>query len=183
MNIVETPASNTSSKGKGGKYLTFKLGREEYGLSLIRVREIIALMDITSVPLAPSSVRGVMNLRGRIIPVVDLRRRFEMSDTPDHDRKCIIVVDVELSGSPIQMSILVDEVSEVLYIASDEIEDAPAFQTGVNSAFIHGIATTKSGVKVLLNVDIILANIASNLPHRTSTTANTGTEGSAAPTA
>ncbi len=153
--------SATATSGKGGKYLTFKLGREEYGLSLIRVREIIALMDITAVPLAPSYVRGVMNLRGRVIPVVDLRSKFGMAPTPDHDRKCIIVVDVERGGSSIQMSILVDAVSEVLHISSEEIEDAPPFNSGVDASFIHGIAKAKTGVKILLDVDIILSNIES----------------------
>ena len=84
-------AIDTKNGDKEGKYLTFKLGREEYGLELVRVREIIALMDITPVPLAPDYVRGVMNLRGRVIPVVDLRRKFGMVPTEDHDRKSIIV--------------------------------------------------------------------------------------------
>ena len=159
--VVSNADSANSTVGKGGKYLTFKLGREEYGLSLIRVREIIALMDITAVPLAPAYVRGVMNLRGRVIPVVDLRSKFGMDPTPDHDRKCIIVVDVERGGSSIQMSILVDAVSEVLHIASEEIEDAPPFNSGVDAGFIHGIAKAKTGVKILLDVDIILAGIES----------------------
>ena len=120
-------ATNTKNGGKEGKYLTFKLGREEYGLELVRVREIIALMDITPVPLAPEYVRGVMNLRGRVIPVVDLRRKFGMQPTEDHDRKCIIVCDVQRNEQPIQMSILVDAVSEVLHIGAADIEDAPSF--------------------------------------------------------
>ena len=148
---------DTKNGDKEGKYLTFKLGREEYGLELVRVREIIALMDITPVPLAPDYVRGVMNLRGRVIPVVDLRRKFGMQPTQDHDRKCIIVCDVQRNDQPIQMSILVDAVSEVLHIRAADIEDAPTFSAGVETSFIHGIAKARSGVKILLDIDIVLS--------------------------
>jgi purine-binding chemotaxis protein CheW len=157
-------ATNTKNGEKEGKYLTFKLGREEYGLELVRVREIIALMDITPVPLAPDYVRGVMNLRGRVIPVVDLRRKFGMQPTEDHDRKCIIVCDVQRSDHPIQMSILVDAVSEVLHISAADIEDAPTFSIGVETSFIHGIAKAKSGVKILLDIDIVLAARVATIP-------------------
>lgn len=149
--------SDTKNGDKEGKYLTFKLGREEYGLELVRVREIIALMDITPVPLAPDYVRGVMNLRGRVIPVVDLRRKFGMAATEDHDRKCIIVCDVNRNEQPIQMSMLVDAVSEVLHIRAADIEDAPTFSAGIETSFIHGIAKAKSGVKILLDIDIVLS--------------------------
>jgi purine-binding chemotaxis protein CheW len=148
---------NETSGSREGKYLTFKLGSEEYGLELVRVREIIALMDITPVPLAPEYVRGVMNLRGRVIPVVDLRCRFGMSPTRDHDRKCIIVCDVERNAQHIQMSILVDAVSEVVHINGNDIEDAPSFTGGLNTSFIHGIAKAKSGVKILLDIDRVLS--------------------------
>ena len=150
-------ATNTKNADKEGKYLTFKLGREEYGLELVRVREIIALMDITPVPLSPDYVRGVMNLRGRVIPVIDLRRKFGMQPTEDHDRTCIIVCDVQRNDQPIQMSILVDAVSEVLHISATDIEDAPPFSNGVDTDFIHGIAKAKSGVKILLDIDIVLS--------------------------
>jgi purine-binding chemotaxis protein CheW len=150
-------SNDTKSGEKEGKYLTFKLGREEYGLELVRVREIIALMDITPVPLAPDYVRGVMNLRGRVIPVIDLRRKFGMPPTEDHDRKCIIVCDVQRNELPIQMSILVDAVSEVLHIGGADIEDAPTFSADSETGFIHGIAKAKSGVKILLDIDIVLS--------------------------
>jgi purine-binding chemotaxis protein CheW len=150
-------ATNDSSGEKHGKYLTFKLGSEEYGLELLRVREIIALVDITPVPLAPDYVRGVMNLRGRVIPVIDLRRRFGMQPSEDHERKCIIVCDVERNDQPIVMSILVDAVSEVLHIGAADIEAAPTFGLGVETSFINGIAKAKSGVKILLDIDLVLA--------------------------
>lgn len=142
---------------KAGKYLTFQLGEEEYGLSLLRVREIIALMDFTAVPLAPDYVRGVMNLRGKVIPVVDLRRKLEMPPTEDHERKCIIVVDVHHDGNVAQMGVLVDSVSEVLYIGADEIEGPPAVNTGAAANFVSGMAKTKDSIKILLEVDNVLA--------------------------
>jgi purine-binding chemotaxis protein CheW len=157
-------ASETKTGEKGGKYLTFKLGLEEYGLELVRVREIIAPIDINPVPLAPEYIRGVMNLRGRVIPVVDLRRKFGMQPTDDHDRKCIIVCDVLRNDHPILMSILVDAVSEVLHIGAADIEDAPTFSTGVETSFIHGIAKAKNGVKILLDIDIVLSAATVVLP-------------------
>jgi purine-binding chemotaxis protein CheW len=150
-------SNDTKSGEKEGRYLTFKLGREEYGLELVRVREIIALMDITPVPLAPDYVRGVMNLRGRVIPVIDLRRKFGMPPTEDHDRKCIIVCDVQRNDLPIQMSILVDAVLEVLHIGGADIEEAPTFGADAETGFIRGIAKAKSGVKILLDIDIVLS--------------------------
>jgi purine-binding chemotaxis protein CheW len=162
-----------ASGNREGKYLTFKLGGEEYGLELVRVREIIALMDITPVPLAPEYVRGVMNLRGRVIPVVDLRRKFAMTPTEDHDRKCIIVCDVERDGHHIQMSILVDAVSEVLHISGADIEDAPSFSGGLSSGCIHGIAKAKSGVKILLDIDMVLS-ASSTADHKLSHQTRTG---------
>jgi purine-binding chemotaxis protein CheW len=170
-------ATNKKNGEKQGKYLTFKLGREEYGLELVRVREIIALMDITPVPLAPDYVRGVMNLRGRVIPVIDLRRKFGMQPTEDHDRKCIIVCDVERNDQTIVMSILVDAVSEVLHINAADIEDTPTFSMAVETSFIHGIAKAKSGVKILLDIDIVLAAKAVAIP---SVTASTKLEATAA---
>lgn len=153
-------ASTGRQENKGGKYLTFELGNEEYGLELLRVREIIALMDITSVPLTPSYVRGVMNLRGKVIPVVDLRSKFGMERTEDHDRKCIIVVDVMRGDQPVQMSILVDAVSEVLHIDDDAIEVVAQLNTGLEADFIQGMAKAKGGVKILLNIDTVLSSVA-----------------------
>lgn len=147
------------ASGKGGKYLTFALGREEYGLELRRVREIIALIGITPVPMTADYVRGVMNLRGKVIPVIDLRRKFGMEATEDHDRKCIIVVDVVRDRTAIQMSILVDAVSEVLHIPDADIEDVPAINAGLRSDFIHGMAKAKGEVKILLEIDAVLSAI------------------------
>jgi purine-binding chemotaxis protein CheW len=144
---------------KGSQYLTFKLGEREYGIQLIRVREIVGLGDITPVPLAPAYLRGVITLRGRVVPVVDLRCKFGMPPTRDHYRKCIIVCDVEREHVSTPMSILVDAVSEVIRLDSSEIEAAPAFGTLADTPFIHGIAKGATGIKILLNIEVVLSAV------------------------
>jgi len=141
---------------RAGKYLTFKLADEEYGLEILKVREIIGLMDITEVPRTPSFIRGVINLRGKVIPVVDLRAKFGMEIHQDTDETCIIVVDVAKDGSSDMMGILVDTVSEVLDISGHEIEDTPAFGASVNMDFILGIGKVNDQVKILLDIDKVL---------------------------
>ena len=141
-----------------GKYLTFKLVNEEYGLEILKVREIIGMMAITSLPRTPSFVRGVINLRGKVIPVIDLRRKFEMEVADDTDLTCIIVVDVASKGGSIQIGILVDSVSEVLDISGQDIEETPAFGTNIDTAFILGMAKTKGSVKILLNIERVLSS-------------------------
>lgn len=134
------------------KYLTFVLGKEEYGLEILRVREINGLMDITNVPKMPSFVRGVMNLRGKVIPVVDLRVKFGMTKTEDTQETCIIVVDLD----DVYMGVVVDKVSEVLDIAESEIEAAPSFGTNVDTGFILGIGKAKGKVVILLDIRQVL---------------------------
>lgn len=138
------------------KFLTFNLGSEQYGLEILKVREIIGLMDITKVPRTPAFVRGVINLRGKVIPVIDLRKKFAMDLKEDTEQTCIIVVEIVRAGIALQMGIIVDSVSEVLDIQTEDIEDAPAFGTSVNTKFIKGIAKTKGGVKILLNIEEVL---------------------------
>ena len=140
-----------------GKYLTFKLLNEEYGIEILKVREIIGVMAITSLPRTPPFVRGVINLRGKVIPVIELRRKFEMDAAEDTDQTCIIVVDVTIQGGNIQIGILVDSVSEVLDILGADIEDAPAFGTNIDTAFILGMAKAKGSVKILLNIEKVLS--------------------------
>ena len=141
-----------------GKYLTFKLVNEEYGIEILKVREIIGVMSITSLPRTPPFVRGVINLRGKVIPVIDLRQKFEMEVTGDTDLTCIIVVDVAGKSGKIQIGILVDSVSEVLDILGEDIEQAPAFGTNIDTAFILGMAKTKGSVKILLNIEKVLSS-------------------------
>ena len=142
---------------KSGKYLTFQLGGEEYGLEILKVREIIGLMEVTVVPRTPEYVRGVINLRGKIIPVVDLRVKFGMEAIENTEETCIIVVEVIRGDDTVQMGILVDKVSEVLDINGGNIEDAPSFGSGFDSNFIMGMAKTKDSVKILLNIDSVLS--------------------------
>ena len=130
------------------KYLTFTLGEEEYGLEILKVREIIGLMEITRVPRMPDFVRGVINLRGKIIPVIDLRRKFGMQTTGDTRETCIIVVDLEGTN----MGVVVDRVSEVLDISPAEVEETPEFGTAVDTAFIMGMG--KAGDRVVMLLDI-----------------------------
>lgn len=139
-----------------GKYLTFKLAGEEYGIEILKVVEINKLMAITRVPRMPEFVRGVMNLRGKVIPVVELRRKFMMSSIDDNDETCIIVVKTLCGNSDLQMGILVDTVSEVLDIPAADIEPAPKFGGTVDTNFILGMAKARGAVKILLDIDRIL---------------------------
>jgi purine-binding chemotaxis protein CheW len=141
-----------------GKYLTFSLEEEEYGIGILKVKEIIGMMPITSVPRTPDHVKGVINLRGKVIPVVDLRLKFGMGEIPYNERTCIIVVEIDTSEATVLIGIVVDSVSEVLNIKEDEIEDTPAFGTQLDTSFILGIAKTDSGVKILLNIDKVLSS-------------------------
>ena len=153
---VQIQSSYELDTGKEGKYLTFYVAEEEYGLEILKVREIIGLMDITSVPRTPNFVRGVINLRGKVIPVVELRAKFGIEPTEDTDQTCIIVVDVAFNDSTIQIGVLVDSVSEVLDITKDDIEETPSFGTSLNTEFIRGMAKAKGSVKILLNIEKVL---------------------------
>ena len=142
---------------KTGKYLTFALHEEEYGIGILKVKEIIGMMDITSIPRTPPFVKGVINLRGKVIPVIDLRLKFDMDAIPCTDRTCIIVVEIESESGTILIGIVVDTVSEVLNIQEDEIEETPAFGTQLNTDYILGMAKTQGSVKILLNIDKVLS--------------------------
>lgn len=139
-----------------GKYLTFALDGEEYGLPVLKVREIIKMMDITAVPQVPPCVKGVINLRGKVIPVIDLRLKFGFAAVDYTDRTSIIVVEVALTASRVMMGIVVDEVSEVLNISSDEIEQTPQFGDRVCTDYMSAVAKVKGTVKILLDLDRIL---------------------------
>jgi purine-binding chemotaxis protein CheW len=146
-----------------GKYLTFALAGEEYGLPVLKVREIIKILDITAVPQAPQHVKGVINLRGKVIPVVDLRLKFGFASQDYDERTCIIVIEVALQSSKVMMGVVVDAVSEVLTITSDEIEATPEFGEHVNTEFMRGVAKIKGRVKFLLDLDRIFGGVATLL--------------------
>jgi purine-binding chemotaxis protein CheW len=150
---VQTLKVSAVTDRRAGKYLTFVLSGEEYGLEILKVREINGMKAIRSVPRMPDYMKGVINLRGKIIPVIDLRLKFSMSETESTAETCIIVVDV--GGSLI--GIIVDQVSEVLDIHGEDIEDAPVVGADLESNFILGMGKAKGSVKILLNIDKVLS--------------------------
>lgn len=148
----------TSTAKLAGKYLTFTLHGESYGIDVLKVREIIRQTEITSVPQMPEYVRGVINLRGKIIPVTDLRVRFGFDDVKDTDQTCIVVVQVKLpDGKNTQMGLIVDGVEEVINIASADIEETPDFGAQIATDYILGMAKVRGVVKTLLNIDRVLS--------------------------
>ncbi len=144
------------SSGREGKYLTFALAGEEYGISILKVKEIIGMMGITAVPQTPDFVKGVVNLRGKVIPVVDLRLKFGMEPMAYTERTCIVVVEISGPTGPIMMGIVVDTVSEVLNIKSNEIEDTPPFGIRLETDYILGMAKINNAVKILLDINRVL---------------------------
>jgi purine-binding chemotaxis protein CheW len=153
LELESTATGDTSALA--GKYLTFALADEEYGVPVLKVREIMKVLAITGVPQAPPHVKGVINLRGKVIPVVDLRLKFGFPSQAYDERTCIIVVDVVLQAGRVMMGVVVDAVSEVLTIAADEIEATPDFGEHVNTEFMKGVAKVKGKVKFLLDLDRI----------------------------
>jgi purine-binding chemotaxis protein CheW len=143
---------------KEGKYLTFSLAGEEYGIGILKVKEIIGMMNITPVPQTPAFVKGVINLRGKVIPVVDLRLRFALEAAAYTERTCIIVVEVAGANGSIMMGIVVDAVSEVLNIRGADIENTPAFGVRLDTDFILGMAKAAGGIKILLDIDKVLSS-------------------------
>lgn len=143
-------------ESKAGKYLTFKLAGEDYGITLLKVREIIGMMPVTSVPRTPNFVKGVINLRGKVIPVTDLRLKFDLPEMDTNDHTCIIVVEVAGQDRIVEMGIVVDAVSEVLPVKADEIESAPEFGANLDTRYILGMANMDGRVKILLDIDRVL---------------------------
>ena len=142
-----------------GKYMTFQLAREEYGLEILKVREIIGLMEITRVPRTREFVRGVINLRGKVIPVVDLRLKFGMERTEATDQTVIIVVQCAVDGRPLTMGLLVDQVLEVLSIDPGQIEPAPSLaHAQLDEEFILGVGKHEKRIVFLLDIARILSS-------------------------
>ncbi len=155
--ITQTEQLNRALTDKEGKYLTFALGSEEYGLEILKVREIFGYMEITAVPQTPNYVKGVINLRGQVIPVIDLRAKFGMETAEVTEETCIIVVEITQGKCKFNTGIVVDRVQEVLDIAGENIEQAPQFDSSVNTDFILGMGKIENTVKILLDIDKVLA--------------------------
>lgn len=158
MGAAAQAVDSSVGQGLGGKYLTFSLGTEEYGIVITKVREIIGIMEITAVPHTPEFIKGVINLRGRVIPIIELRMKFGMELRPYDDRTCIIVVDVPGPNGMVQVGMLVDSVSEVLNISSQDIEAPPDFGTTTHADNIIGMGKIKGKLKILLDVDQVVGN-------------------------
>jgi purine-binding chemotaxis protein CheW len=151
-----------------GKYLTFCLGNESYGLQVLKIREIIRSVNITAVAQMPEYVKGVINLRGKIIPVIDLRLKFGLAKAETTERTCIIVVQVDLSSSTrTQMGLVVDGVEEVVNIAAADIEETPDFGTELDTDYIVGMAKIKGVVKTLLDIDKVVGSEAAHCLQKT----------------
>jgi len=167
---IETSADPATHR-LAGKHLTFILGRECYGVPVLRVREIIRLCDITPVPQMPAYIKGVLNLRGKIIPVADLRLKFKLASDKNTDLTCIIVVQLALPDrSPTLMGLIVDAVEEVVHLTAADIEPTPDFGAALEADFILGIANVKGSVKTLLDIDKVVTALDPEQLHGTRTT-------------
>jgi purine-binding chemotaxis protein CheW len=155
---VSTDVAGRVGPDREGKYLTFALAQEEYGLEILKVREIIGYIEVTAVPQTPHYVTGVINLRGQVIPVIDLRAKFGMETAAITDETCIIVVEISDERRQYSTGIVVDRVQEVLDIPGADIEAPPQFGAAVETAFILGMGKVGHSVKILLDIDSVLSD-------------------------
>ncbi len=161
LSLKEMPhLDGASGDVRAGKYLIFRLGTEEFGVRVTKVREIMGMQEVTPVPQTPVAVKGVINLRGKVIPVLDLRVKFGLEPEPHTPLTCIIVVRTQMEGDEVLMGVIVDEVAEVLRLGegdgAGEIEDTPDFGPGVDMPYLLGMAKVKDKVKILLDIDQVL---------------------------
>ena len=161
MSMTPTmPANDTAaaqSDARAGKYLTFQLSNEEFGIRVLKVREIMGIQEITAVPQTPAHIKGVINLRGKVVPVIDLRLKFGLIAADYTQRTCIIVTQLLGESGPVMMGIVVDSVSEVLNLTGAEIEDTPDFGEEFSGGYLLGMAKVKGKVKILLDIDRVLS--------------------------
>jgi purine-binding chemotaxis protein CheW len=154
---VHDSAAPAPADPRVGKYLTFQLASEEFGIRVLKVREIMGLQQITAVPQTPAHIKGVINLRGKVVPVIDLRLKFDLPAAEYTQRSCIIVTQVQGESAAVMMGIIVDGVSEVLNLTASEIEDTPDFGEEVSGQYLLGMAKVKGKVKILLDIDRVLS--------------------------
>jgi purine-binding chemotaxis protein CheW len=153
-----SPAMPLDARKQAGKYLIFHLGMEEFGTEVLKVREIMGLQDITAVPQVPAHVKGVINLRGKVIPVIDLRLKFGMPPEEYSARTCIVVMRTLQADEELMVGMIVDGVVEVLNVMASDIEDTPDFGPGVETPYLTGMAKIKGKVKILLDIDHVLSS-------------------------
>lgn len=148
---------NTQLNDLAGKYLSFRLASEEFCIQVLKVREIINLIEITTVPQVPEYVKGVINLRGRIIPILDLRLKLGVPAADYDSRTCIIVVQVEMDGQALTVGVVVDGVAEVLLLQASDIQETPALGRDASASGLLGLAKVKGKVKMLLDIDSVVS--------------------------
>lgn len=155
--VMNSEPASPLPDARAGKYLTFQLANEEFGIGVLKVREIMGLLEITAVPQTPPHIKGVINLRGKVVPVIDLRLKFGLPASEYTQRTCIIVTQVQGESASVLMGIIVDGVSEVLNLSAAEIEDTPDFGEDIGSQYLLGMAKSKGKVKILLDIDKVLS--------------------------
>lgn len=149
--LVELLIDDSEDTQKG-KFLTFSVGEESYGIAINHVTEIIGIQEITEVPGMPDYVKGIINLRGKIIPVIEVRLRFKKKSIPYNDRTCIIVIDVK----DISIGLIIDSVSEVINIDDENIVPPPSLKTGFHNNYVKGIGKVSNEVKLLLDCNLLI---------------------------
>jgi purine-binding chemotaxis protein CheW len=140
----------------GSRFLSFVLNEEEYGIEILKIKEIMGMTDITVIPQTPSFIKGVINLRGQIIPIIDLRVKFDMEAKQYTDRTCIIVVELDYQGEITLMGLVVDSIQEVVNIPEEKITKVPYINAKIKSDYIKGIAETGETIKIILDITKVL---------------------------
>jgi len=158
MSSLKSSPVDAGKNSLAGKYLTFLLGHESYGLPVLKVREIIHFITPTFVPQMPDYVRGVINLRGKVIPVIDLRTRFKLADSSTTERTCIMVVQLGSAAAKPLVGLVVDGVEEVAFVGGHDIEQTPDFGPSFDTTYILGMAKVRGRVKMLLDIDKVIAS-------------------------
>ncbi len=155
--MAQAEAQNYFGSGVPQKFLTFSLANEEYGIGIMKIKEIIGMMPVTVLPQTPEYVKGVINLRGKVIPIIDLRCKFNLEQVDPTERTCIIVIETENNEQiKILVGLIIDAVSEVINLKGDEVEPAPSMQTNLHEQLIIGLAKCENGVKILLDIDKVI---------------------------